>query len=197
MIWPPPPDEFSGPEREAFERTAHHITGRRFLQLGAYTGACTIWLAEKFPDAEIHDVDTWSGPIDSEQCDSPRGWSLTRTIYDERTTGISNLMVHQTTTDEFFETSLEFFDFIYVDADHSTAAVLRDAINSFEHLRVGGIIAFDDYHVDPGEGDVPRLAIDQFLSDYADRIEVLPEPTGIGVVEHGYQRQVWIRKVAS
>jgi predicted O-methyltransferase YrrM len=39
----------------------------------------------------------------------------------------------------------ELFDIVYVDGSHFPDDVLRDAVMSFELLRVGGYIVFDDY----------------------------------------------------
>ena len=42
----------------------------RMLQIGAYTGDATKWLAEnvmvKFANSELHDVDTWEGSPEPE-----------------------------------------------------------------------------------------------------------------------------------
>ena len=38
-----------------------------------------------------------------------------------------------------------FYDFVYIDASHHPEDVLFDAVNSFRHLKTGGIIIFDDY----------------------------------------------------
>lgn len=69
----------------------------------------------------------------------------------------------------------ETFDLVFVDGDHSCAAVARDARDSFRVTKGGGYIVFDDYlwgSEFPPESR-PKDAIDQFLADYADRISVV------------------------
>jgi predicted O-methyltransferase YrrM len=50
------------------------------------------------------------------------------------------------TSYKFFSenTVKEYFDLIYVDGSHHTDDVIVDAIKSFELLKIGGIIIFDD-----------------------------------------------------
>ena len=81
------------------------------------------------------------------------------------------------------------FDFIYLDGEHLAPTVLADAVHSFERLRPGGLLAFDDYTWDSGHGRLhnPAPAIDAFLSVYADLIEP--------VLLRGDCPQVWVRKL--
>jgi hypothetical protein len=53
--------------------------------------------------------------------------------------------------------------------------VLRDAVLSFEILKPGGIMVFDDYswRVMPRDIDCPKIAIDAFVACYADHLEFL------------------------
>lgn len=66
----------------------------------------------------------------------------------------------------------QIYDFIYIDGDHSEDAVWLDAIYSFKILRKNGIIVFDDYEWNTGKKS-PKAAIDRFLHEYKDFIEVL------------------------
>jgi len=78
------------------------------------------------------------------------------------------------------------FDFIYIDGDHSTKAVLEDFTLSFPLLKPNGIMVFDDYNWTPrhlrGKLDkiqknqlkqaTPKPAID-LLKTFTNDIEVL------------------------
>ena len=80
------------------------------------------------------------------------------------------------------------FDVAYIDGSHWACDVLEDAVLAFRRLKVGGIIAFDDYLWDDpafDEHGTPKVAIDAFLACYAHKLEVL---------ERGHQ--VWVRKTA-
>ena len=67
------------------------------------------------------------------------------------------------------------YDFIYVDAAHTAEAVYADATDSWELLKSGGIIAFDDYlwGQDVHPSLRPKLAIDQFMGEKQGEYEVL------------------------
>lgn len=74
------------------------------------------------------------------------------------------------------------YDFILIDGDHSEQAVWLDATMSFKLLKKNGIMIFDDYKWRAG-GEYskngpfgpksPKNAVDKFLQDYKDKIEVL------------------------
>jgi predicted O-methyltransferase YrrM len=66
-------------------------------------------------------------------------------------------------------------DFVYVDAAHDAASVLRDGVLAFDLLKSGGVIVFDDYEWQdmPDRLDRPKLAIDAFLACYARKLDVI------------------------
>ena len=53
--------------------------------------------------------------------------------------------IHRTTSDEYFINNKYKFDLIYIDGNHHSDNVLRDARNSFKLLNKGGFIVFDDF----------------------------------------------------
>lgn len=155
------------------------------LQIGAYSGDASLWLTEHL-NVRLTDVDTWEGS--DEPVHHAMNWKSVEQVYDEkmefaRSRGL--VKKFKGTSDEFFKQNTETFDFIYIDGDHTAYGVLKDAVNAFESLEVGGILAFDDYQWSAGLGELkePRLAIDAFVRIYADRINVLI---------NGYQ--LWIQK---
>jgi FkbM family methyltransferase len=78
-------------------------------------------------------------------------------------------LVRSTSAEAFPYLKQYLFDFIYIDGDHRKEAVYNDAIESFQLLRRGGHMLFDDY----GWRDETREGIDQFLHEQAKRIQVL------------------------
>jgi predicted O-methyltransferase YrrM len=162
------------------------------LQLGAYTGDATEWLLSKallHPDSTLIDVDTWEGSDEPEH--KTFDWASVESVYlakhqDKIDSG--KLKTFKGTTDSFFESSEgeQLFDFIYVDADHEAASVLKDGLNSIYRLKVGGIIAFDDYvwSARKGAWADPKSAIDAILVCYSHKFKVID----IGL-------QVWLQKI--
>ena len=167
-------------------------TPLKCLQLGAYTGDATEWLFSKallHPDSTLIDVDTWEGSDEPEH--KTFDWASVESVYlakhqDKIDSG--KLKTFKGTTDSFFESSegKQLFDFIYVDADHEAASVLKDGLNSIYRLKVGGIIAFDDYvwSARKGAWADPKPAIDAILVCYSHKFKVID----IGL-------QVWLQKI--
>lgn len=57
----------------------------------------------------------------------------------------------------------EFFDWVYIDADHSYRATLADAMAAANKVKMGGLIVFNDFahnDLDLGRYGVHRAAID-------------------------------------
>ncbi len=160
------------------------------LQLGAYTGDATEWLFENalnHPESTLIDVDTWEGS--DEDLHRAMDWTSVEGVYTTRHQHLidsGRLKKYKGTTDDFFQSSdgQQRFDFIYVDADHEAASVLKDGLNAMYRLNPGGILAFDDYTWSSGKGlwADPKPAVDAILNCYPHKITVLD----IGA-------QVWLR----
>jgi hypothetical protein len=162
------------------------------LQLGAYTGDATEWMFEHVlthPESTLTDVDTWEGSDEAEH--KTFDWkSVEQTYLDRHKEKIESgkLKVYKGTTDSFFfkEAGNQTFDFIYVDASHEAAAVLKDGLNSIYRLNPGGIVAFDDYMWTQGKGlwSDPKPAIDAIAMCHSNTFEIID--TGL---------QVWLKKI--
>ncbi len=70
-------------------------------------------------------------------------------------------------------------DFCYIDGSHTSNDVLRDAVLAFDALKISGIMIFDDveWEAMPRQTDRPKIAVEAFVSTYADYLQVL-EPRG-------------------
>jgi predicted O-methyltransferase YrrM len=180
---------------ELFER---HLSAKKLdeihcLQIGAYTGDASTWLAENIltnPKSTLTDVDTWGGS--NEPAHATFDWNEVEQAYDSKTLSYresGRIIKKKMTSDEFFSSceSQNLYDFIYIDGDHEAVPVLRDGMNAMEALKVGGVLAFDDYEWDSGRGPAfrPRPAIDAVLACYSNRLRVLE-----------IEWQVWIVKTS-
>jgi hypothetical protein len=162
------------------------------LQIGAYTGDATKWMVEnilKQPHSFLVDVDTWEGS--DEAVHHNMDWKdVYKTYTDKNATAIFNqqVVVMQMTSDRYFAGIGEeqIFDFIYVDGDHTAFAVLRDGSNAYDKLKVGGILAFDDYIWSASKGDFydPHYAIDALCHLLIGRVEKIEDNS-----------QLWLRKI--
>jgi len=160
------------------------------LQIGAYTGDASLWLYNNVlthPDSQLVDIDTWEGS--DEPVHHQMNWQTIESLYDEKVKqGLKEKKItkFKGTSDKFFRSNNQKFDFIYVDGDHTAYGVLKDAVSAYECLEVGGIIAFDDYEWSAGLGAIkePKIAIDAFSNVYSDRVQEILK---------GYQR--WFKKI--
>ena len=167
------PNWFEG-QQYNFEAQLNHYKGKpdlRFLQLGAYTGDASVWLCDNILTGEgsfLRDVDTWQGSDEKEH--EHIDFKNVHLAYQMKVNG-KPVISYKMTTKDFFENnkahSLGEYDFIYVDAAHTAEAVYADATDSWELLKSGGIIAFDDYlwGQDLPPHTTPKPAIDRFLEE--------------------------------
>jgi predicted O-methyltransferase YrrM len=161
--------------------------GLRFLQIGAFTGDASVWLLKHIltgEDCRLVDVDTWGGSqeLAHEQFD----WADVERTYNEKVCGLTDKW--KTTSEDFFRrVTLQRYDFIYIDGAHDAYTCLNDGVSAYKRLKVGGLLAFDDYQWHSGRGLIhdPQPAIDAIGFIYGDRLE----PVEIG-------SQAWFRRVA-
>jgi predicted O-methyltransferase YrrM len=160
------------------------------LQIGSYTGDASLWISEQIlkanEDARLIDVDTWEGS--DEPAHEKMDWESVESVYDQKLDSYlvsGQISKKKMTSDEFFASNSEKFDFIYVDGDHKASSVLKDGLNAVHCIEDGGIIAFDDYVWRSGKGVAhdPYPAIDAIINCYSDTFTV---------IEMGLQ--VWLKK---
>jgi predicted O-methyltransferase YrrM len=72
----------------------------------------------------------------------------------------------------------EFFDFIFIDADHSYEAVVKDIQSWWPKIKKGGIFAGDDFI--PEDGDIWLINHDTGVSEYAGKFGVRRAVTEFG-----------------
>ena len=180
------PDWFSAYAKPNFERFLIPLAGQdnlTLLQLGAYTGDASIWIINNLGLLNLFDVDTWKGS--DEDAHKKMDFSEVERVYDEKVQGRAHKK-KMTTVDYLLNNRLYQYDFIYIDADHTTVGVLFDAELSWPLLKSGGLLAFDDYqwgqHLPVFK--TPKLGIDLFLERHLGEYEIL---------EQGLQ--VWLRKL--
>ena len=165
-----------------------NLSNLKFLQIGAYTGDASVWLLENVlidSSSILIDVDTWAGS--EENIHKKFDWQDIESVYDNRMSGYKNVIKKKTTSHEYLSSCSEAFDFIYIDGDHTSDGVYSDAVLSYPLLKVGGIMAFDDYlwHHDTNNPELePKKGIDKFLESVKNDIRV---------IHNAYQ--VWIQKL--
>ena len=170
----------STPAKENFETMLAPDKGHtelNFLQLGAYTGDATIWLLENILTEEsshLTDVDTWMGSNETEH--DKIDFTQVEAAYNYRVRGYKNLTKFKGKTIEWLKAApFDYYDFIYIDADHTAIGTLLDAELSWLSLKPGGVMAFDDYEWSDGKGDAfrPMPGINSFLDRHANELWII------------------------
>ena len=187
------PNWFQQSAKANFERFLTPLAGQDrliFLQLGVFTGDASIWLCENIltgAASYLNDVDTWQGS-DEEAHKAMDFKDVYNTYLDKIADYKYKVLTRRTTTTDYLLRECnqsELFDFIYIDADHTTVGVLMDAELSWPLLKSGGIMAFDDYTWGQGMSPelTPTLGIDLFLSRHEGEYDTL-----------AVNEQYWIKK---
>ena len=178
--------------RSNFEEFLTPLAGKddlKFLQLGVFTGDASVWIAENILTGKscwLIDVDTWEGSdeVDHKAMDFDDVYET----YKSKTKMYKTIKVFKSTTTWFLQSVRREpdYDFIYIDADHTTVGVIMDAELAWPQLKSGGIMAFDDYTWTHHTGDprlAPQVGIDLFLHRHELDVQMLTK-----------NHQVWIRK---
>lgn len=158
------------------------------LEIGSYKGDATEKMLVHLctnPKSRVYAVDTWEGSPEYPNMD----FSLIEKEFDENIekSGRKNQLIKMKMLSSKALMKLIqdkiMFDFIYIDASHEAKDVLSDAILSWEILKEGGIIIFDDYQWDKLKEDYsrPKLAIDSFISIYKPELKVLFSKYQLGI----------------
>jgi len=161
----------------------------KYLQLGAFTGDASVWLLDNIltgQGSRLTDVDTWEGSdeIDHKSMDFDDVFAT----YKKKIAHKHNITIVQRTTTNFLVddwAAKSQYDFIYIDADHTTVGVLLDAELSWPLLKSGGIMAFDDltWGADLPPSQLPKAGILLFAERHSKEFDLIVSNT-----------QYWIKK---
>jgi predicted O-methyltransferase YrrM len=160
---------------------------KRILEIGSYEGASTCFLIEflsKNGGGEIHCIDTWEGGIEHKNGGTAEiNMSEVELRFRKNVEcffhkGYSNVELVRLLN----KLNQGYFDFIYIDGSHQAPDVLMDAVLSFNLLKKGGLMAFDDYlWSEPLAGGpdllrCPKPAIDAFTNIFFRKIKIISAP---------------------
>jgi predicted O-methyltransferase YrrM len=165
-------------------------TDLQYLQLGCFTGDASVWLLENIltgSGSVLIDVDTWKG-AENEPIQTKMDFDDVFYTYRAKTDHFHNRLFNQITTFGYLSkhSYIKQYDFIYVDAHHTSASAFLDSELSWPILKSGGILAIDDYewqHPDGVDIHAPKLGIHMFLDRHEGEFTELVRNS-----------QVWIRK---
>lgn len=140
------------------------------LEIGSWEGLSSHFLLDSLPNLKMTCVDTWEGADEHRSGDLADVKTLSKIEerFDANLTPFAGRVQKQKKTSFVFfaeKVRKEIYDLIYVDGSHHCDDVIIDSIKSFEALKVGGIMVFDDYFWTYYKNpiDNPAAAIHAFL----------------------------------
>jgi len=142
----------------------------KMVELGVFRGEFAKDIIQIIRPSELFLVDIWDGEMGSGNKDGDNYVKITdmKSIYlnlIHQTKPYNNIHVVRSDTVSFLRSCEEnYFDAIYVDADHSEQAVYNDMIESFRVIRPGGYLMGHDYH------HQIKIAVDKFCVDYKQKV---------------------------
>jgi SAM-dependent methyltransferase len=148
------------------------------LEIGCMMGQTTVLLCESAK--KVHVVDVFD---DYEKISNDRNFEHYKGLFDklgsnyckfkENTKKYKNLVINKMSSKEYaLMVENDFFDLVFVDADHSFEGCSEDIKNFHKKVKVGGVIAFHDTNHDKwGEGITK--AINLFLPDNFEHFETI------------------------
>lgn len=179
LRWSTPPQKTENPYQKPYRFSTDWFTSRipvweealrplkgqpqlHYLEIGVFEGRSALWMLENVlthPASRMTCIDTFPGQLE----DRFRA-NLALSGMAEKVTvlkGYSQEILKSLPPGSF--------DLIYIDGSHVAKDVLTDAVLSWQLLKTGGMLIFDDYRwarrrLPPEER--PQVAIDSFLRVY-------------------------------
>ena len=130
------------------------------LEIGSYEGFSAIWQLENIltdPTSTITCIDIFDDKVIEDRFDQ-----------NIKATSVSNKVIKIKGPSEKMlrGLKLEQYDYVYIDGCHMPKWVLSDAVLSWDLLKKGGLMIFDDYHDIPERPPQTRPTKIDFIDKY-------------------------------
>ena len=115
-----------------------------YLEIGSFEGLSSLFIASNWRNAKITCVDTWQMSKDDSQFLDFNFYDVEKK-FDLNLKDYSFKKIKNTSNEAFKELKGKSnFDYIYIDGSHNGLDIYNDAIASFNILKIGELIIFDD-----------------------------------------------------
>jgi len=155
--------------------------GAVFVELGAWKGRSTVFMAVEIANSgkniEFYSVDHWRGSLeDAHQEDQDVRDGRLYEIFLENIRPVKNYVrpICSDSADAAQQFADRSVDFVYIDAEHTYAAVSRDIAAWWPKVKCGGVLAGDDWCTGGRDGLGVRSAVTEFFTRQA--IQVITQP---------------------
>ena len=158
-----------------------HMPNIQFLEIGCFLGFTSNFLVDNFlqgSGSKLTCIDPWINYSESTE-NTIAGYDTiinneTYALFSQNTQrNHDKLIIHRGLSKEVLPSISTRFHFVFIDGDHSTSAVWKDAVLSISLLVKGGFILFDDYDWSEGKSN-PKEAIDYFESYFKNYVQKIP-----------------------
>lgn len=161
--------DWTTPHTQGWENVYGPLKGKpnlRYLEIGVFEGRTLIWMFDNIlthPTSRASVIDNFEDKKEEVYFSNLKLSGHSGKV--ETHIGSSQALIR--------ELPLQQFDIIYIDGSHLASDVLSDAVQSWEVLKVGGIMVFDDYELAAEyiKDQSPKLAIDSFLAVFKFKLE--------------------------
>ena len=145
-----------------------------YLEIGSFEGLSSLFILSYWKNANVTCVDTWETSKDESQF-LDFNFQTVEKKFDTNLKDFSFRKIKNTSEIAFKElTQRDSFDYIYIDGSHNGIDIYNDALASFNILKVGGIIIFDDITNIYQEIEMqPHDAFEKFYILYKRKIKIL------------------------
>ena len=145
-----------------------------YLEIGSFEGLSSLFILSYWKNANVTCVDTWETSKDESQF-LDFNFQTVEKKFDTNLKDFSFRKIKNTSEIAFKELKQrDSFDYIYIDGSHNGIDIYNDALASFNILKVGGIIIFDDITNIYQEIEMqPHDAFEKFYSLYKRKIKIL------------------------
>ena len=145
-----------------------------YLEIGSFEGLSSLFILSYWKNANVTCVDTWETSKDESQF-LDFNFQTVEKKFDTNLKDFSFKKIKNTSEIAFKELKQrDSFDYIYIDGSHNGIDIYNDALASFNILKVGGIIIFDDITNIYQEIEMqPHDAFEKFYSLYKRKIKIL------------------------
>jgi predicted O-methyltransferase YrrM len=140
----------------------------RYLEIGVLEGRSALWMLENIlthPSARLTAIDLFPDDVQA------------RFVGNIDKSGFRDKVeiVKGKSQEKLRELPLASYDLIYIDGSHRAKHVFVDAALSWDLLKDGGLLIFDDYlwNIELPNDLIPKGPIDTFLMAFGDEIELL------------------------
>jgi len=171
--------------KQTFEKVLTLLPSKsKILEIGVYTGISITEILKRVSESVATVIDSWEDYYEHDnsiKVDTPflKASEVEKMFYENTVSIKDRITVRKgKSSDKLLELLKlnETFNFIYVDASHRCLDVYLDAMIAWKLLKIGGIIAFDDYRFNMGDIlNSPYNAIEEFKKKYSEDFILIAE----------------------